>query len=190
MGKHLAKEHNIGHAKGKNSRTAEDILVVKVQSFCTGDQYRPFVVRDNCSQLDGLESSHANSSLHAESESESSHAVAPAQDVIAKELDAMYASSQQQWLSTFERLQTSIDPHVDQTPPWLRSTGISRWMTDLQKDKKDLRGYCCSQKQSACSCQLIPLACNQILIEDLHADILLLAVYSLVDQAVNYPMHW
>ena len=131
--KHLAKEHNIGHAKGKTPRTAEDILVVKVQSFCAGDQYRPFVVRDACSQLDEPES------LHAESESESSHAVATAQDVIAKELDAMYARSEQQWLSTFNRLQASTDAHVDQTPPWLRSTGINRWMIDLQKDKKDLR---------------------------------------------------
>ena len=134
--RHLVKEHNIGLKKGKTSRTAEDILVVKVQSFCTGDQYRPFVVRDDCSQLDEPES------LHAESGSESPHAVGSlgtTQDVIAKELDTMYASSEQQWLSTFNRLQASNDAHVDQTPPWLRSTGINRWMIELQMDKKDLR---------------------------------------------------
>ena len=131
--RHLAKEHNIGFKKGKTRRTAKDILVVKVQSFCTEDQYRPFVVRDDRSHLDEAEGS------HAESGSESPHAVGTTQDVIAKELDAMYASSEQQWLSTFDRLQTSNDAHVDQTPPWLRSTGINRWMIELQKDKKDLR---------------------------------------------------
>ena len=87
MEKHLAKEHNIGLTKGKTRRTAEDILVVKVQSFCTGDHYRPFVVREDSSHPDALERLHADSS---------SHAVATAQDVIGKELGAMYASSQQQ----------------------------------------------------------------------------------------------
>ena len=105
--KHLAKEHNIGHAKGKTSRIAKDILVVKVQFFCAEDQYRLFVVRDACSQLDEPES------LHAESEFESSHAVATAQDVIAKELDAMYVISEQQWFFTFNRLQAFTDVHVD-----------------------------------------------------------------------------
>ena len=143
--RHLVKKHNIGLTKGKTRRTVKDILVVKVQSFCTGDQYRPFVVREESSQPDEPERLHASSSPHADSEPElsqadsSSHAVATTQDVIAQELDAMYASSRQQWLSTFERLQASTDPHVDQTPPWLRSTGICRWMTELQKDKKDLR---------------------------------------------------
>ena len=42
--KHLAKEHNIGHAKGKTSRIAKDILVVKVQFFCAENQYRFFVI--------------------------------------------------------------------------------------------------------------------------------------------------
>ena len=87
--KHLAKEDNIGHAKGKTRRTAKDILVVQVQSFCTGDQYRPFVVRDNCSQPDEQKSPHTTPSRHAQSEFESPHAVATTQDVIAKELDAM-----------------------------------------------------------------------------------------------------
>ena len=91
--RHLVKKHNIGLKKGKTSRTAENILVIKVQFFCTGDQYRPFVVRDDCSQLDEPES------LHTESEFESPHAVGSfetTQNVIAKELDAMYASSEQQ----------------------------------------------------------------------------------------------
>lgn len=42
--KHLAKEHNIGHGKGKTLPTPNDIGTVRVQSFCTGTRYRPFVV--------------------------------------------------------------------------------------------------------------------------------------------------
>ena len=109
MKKHLAKKHNIGHAKSKTLRIAEDIFMIKMQSFCAENQYRSFVVQKDCSQLNETQS------LHAESRFELSHAAETTQNVIAKKLDAIYASSEQQWLFTFDRLQTFIDAHVDQT---------------------------------------------------------------------------
>ena len=48
--KHLAKEHNIGYGKGKTLPTPNDIGTVRVQSFCTGNHYRPFVV---CAEFSG-----------------------------------------------------------------------------------------------------------------------------------------
>ena len=86
----MVKKYNIEHAKSKTSRIAKNILVIKVQFFCVENQYRPFVIRDACSQLDEFES------LHAKSKFELSHAVATAQNVIAKKLDAMYVISEQQ----------------------------------------------------------------------------------------------
>ena len=91
--KHLIKKHNIDLKKSKISRTTENILVIKVQSFCIENQYRSFVIRDDCSQFDEFEN------LHAESKFESSHAVESfetTQNVIAKKLDTMYVSSEQQ----------------------------------------------------------------------------------------------
>ena len=135
--KHLAKEHNIGHAKGKTQPTFNDVQMVCVQSFCTGDKYRPFVVHADGVRNDiSATSSVEDSSSHAAT---SPHAVDEAFDPMRVELGQEYERSQRDWESTFERLQSTTNPYADQTPPWLRTTGISRWMTKLHTDKKRLR---------------------------------------------------
>ena len=88
--KHLIKKHNIDLTKNKTSRTAKNILVIKVQFFCIENQYRFFVVQKNCSQLNEIEN------LRAKFEFESSHTIETTQNVIAKKLDAMYVINEQQ----------------------------------------------------------------------------------------------
>ena len=141
MERHLTKVHNIENGKGKTSPACNDLRTICVQSFCTGPNYRPFVVRVEGDRND--EGASISSAVSAEGSTShavaSSHAVNEVFDPMRVELEQEYERSRRDWESTFERLQSTSNPYADQTPPWLRIIDISRWMTKLHTDKKRLR---------------------------------------------------
>ena len=124
--KYLAKEHQIGHAKGKSKPASTDILEVSVQSFLPNPHYRAFVVRSPS----GRRSSASSSSFGASTP----HA---ADSQIRAELLETNERSLQSWAAGFDRLDPSTQLYVNQTPPSLRTTGISSWIAGLHADKKD-----------------------------------------------------
>lgn len=50
-----------------------------------------------------------------------------------------HPSSHKSWKTLYDRLPLRDSLTVDQTPPWLGTTGISRWIASLNLEKQDLR---------------------------------------------------
>ena len=112
MQKHLAKEHNIGHAREKTQLPPNDVETICVQFFCIDDSYRPSFVhvkeereveRDEMSSSSSVEGSSSLAMTF-------SHAVDEAFDSMQVKLGQGYEQS------TFERLQSTIDSYANQTP--------------------------------------------------------------------------
>ena len=137
MKKHLTKKHNIDHAKEKTQLTFNDVQMICVQSFCTSDKYRLFVVhaneiRNDISTIFFVEDSSSQAMIF-------SHAINEVFDSMRMKLEQKYERNQQNWKFIFERFQFITNSYANQTSSWLRIIDISRWMTKLYTNKKKLR---------------------------------------------------
>lgn len=140
--KHLSKEHDIGHAKGKARPIAANIEEVHVQSFLARPHYLAFAVQVQAVEAGSptpdaapLEpSSRTQTPPHADIEMNEEmlgHAT-------LRDLKAQYLTSQQQWHESHERFLPDEEQYVKQTPPWIRSTGIRDWLQGLGVEKKSI----------------------------------------------------
>ncbi|KAL8794984.1 MAG: hypothetical protein Q9182_007576, partial [Xanthomendoza sp. 2 TL-2023] len=134
--KHLSDVHNIGRRRGKILLQATDIRSVCMQSLLPKAQYKPFVVQGvpvpACSNLGSSGSDCGSPPLHA---------TAGPDDSALAFLEERFASSEQQWKNHYSRLPTSSTENTSQDAPWLRRTGISRWVAGFELDKKELQSY-------------------------------------------------
>ena len=131
--KHLVKKHNIGYTKNRTKPTFNNIQTVCVQSFCNENYYRPFTVRANQDPAENETKTPA---------SPQSIFSLPANNRIRGlfeiDLAQKYEQNQRVWETNFDRFQLTADQYADQTLFWLRTTGINRWIRELNTDKKIL----------------------------------------------------
>ena len=111
--KHQAQVHGVSKRKPDLS-TTNLIGRVSMQSFFPRPHYRPFIVQTKPV---------IESNLSACNE---------VKDVIREHITGLYDQSQKDWASGFEKVASS--PHKSQTPPWLQITGISTFLSELNKD--------------------------------------------------------
>ena len=103
MKKHLTKKHNIENEKEKIQFTFNDVQTICVQSFCTSDNYRLFVVdvkrdrNDISSIFFVVEVSSSHVTIF-------SHAINEVFDSMQMKLKQKYERNQRNWKSIFERL--------------------------------------------------------------------------------------
>ena len=143
--KHLTKKHGIGNAKSKSKPISDDFQTVCMQSFCVGDKYRPFVVRANQDPAENetktpaspqsIFSLPANNPLHANISLRADNQI---RGLFEIDLAQKYEQNQRVWETNFDRFQLTADQYADQTLFWLRTTGINRWIRELNTDKKIL----------------------------------------------------
>lgn len=140
--KHLSKEHDVGHAKGKTKPLADHIEDVRVQSFLSSPHYLAFAVQMPAALPSPLPA------LSARARPPSRASTSPPATIEANEgisshveldnLEAQYLSSQQQWQESHERFLPDEEQYVKQTPPWIRATGIRDWLQGLGVEKKSI----------------------------------------------------
>ena len=103
MKRHLTKKHNIENEKKKTQLTFNDVQTICVQSFCTNDNYRLFVVdvkrdrNDISSIFFVVEVSSSHVTIF-------SHAINEVFDSMQMKLKQKYERNQRNWKSIFERL--------------------------------------------------------------------------------------
>jgi hypothetical protein len=144
--KHLSKEHDVGHAKGKTKLTIDNIEEVRVQSFLSFPHYLAFVVQVpvDLPQPPPAPSASAGQPLRAKTPP---HANPEADEETSPHagldnLETQYLSSQQLWHKSHEHFLPDEDQYVKQTPPWIRSTGIRDWLQGLGVEKNSISGAC------------------------------------------------
>ena len=137
MKRHLTKKHNIENEKKKTQLTFNDVQTICVQSFCTNDNYRLFVVdvkrdRNDISSIFSIEVSSSQTMIF-------SHAINEVFDSMQMKLEQKYERNQRDWETIFERFQFTINSYANQISFWLRIIDINRWMKKLHTNKKRLR---------------------------------------------------
>jgi len=115
------------------------IGLVSMQSFFRKPHYRPFIVRTE----PVIESNVSACSV--------------TKDVIQEHLTGLYDQSQKDWTSSFEKI--AFNSHKSQTSPWLQITGISTYLSGLNKD--------------ALRTLVQPTACGRLLSMQLYLTILI-----------------
>jgi len=155
--KHQARVHAVGKRK-RIKPTPGIIREVSMQSLLPRPYYRPVLVRPDYQQCPSTPL-HTNSLSEGEgSPSPSLHAVAQGSEQLQDFMSTRYESSQTSWASTFDRVPKGGEQGLNQTPPWILSTGISNFIAGLGCDKEDLQSLLSTTASSKVS--TIPIACS------------------------------
>ncbi len=70
---------------------------------------------------------------------DTSHATVEEDRFPSSFLEGQYTSSKKAWDKLYSQLPLPHTEDSDQTPPWLKTTGISRWIAGFNLDKKELQ---------------------------------------------------